>query len=230
MTGRTAEGFLRTQLWEYDSPHFRWSNPSLYTGEAIFGVIVLLQEQTPVVQRLDLVAARLDAIPACWRRPEEHRACAGRLDRAGQRESAAALLLLGDGLDRYLAEHGQEHIGVRTRCRGGQRVRGVRRVPGARPAAARDRRVRLRRDTFEMLLREAHFLDTDAAGLEARALEQMAAAEAALVAGAAAVWSGGLAGCAGRRWRTIHPTAEQFPSRFAQLWHAPGPPSSSTIS
>src|SRR5262245_57614242 len=61
---RTAEGFLRTQLWEYDSAHFRWSNPSLHTGEAIFGVIaLLLQEQMSVGQRLDLAADRLDAIP-----------------------------------------------------------------------------------------------------------------------------------------------------------------------
>ena len=38
---RLAEGFLRIQQWEAASQHFQRGNPSLYTGEAIFGVISL---------------------------------------------------------------------------------------------------------------------------------------------------------------------------------------------
>src|SRR5262245_49149892 len=36
---RLARGFLRTQLWEHGSPRFHRGNPSLYTGEAVFGLI-----------------------------------------------------------------------------------------------------------------------------------------------------------------------------------------------
>ena len=221
MTGHLAEGFLRTQRWEYDSPHFRWSNPSLYTGEAIFGVIVLLQEQTPVVQRLDLVGARLDAIPGLLAQAQTsiRTAPAAWIERA-RRESAAALLLLGDGINHYLAEHGQEHIGVRTAAdRAGSAFAAFDEFleqelsPRATDAYA------CGGDTFGLLLRDAHFLDTDAAGLEARALEQIESAEAALVAGAAqfgtADWQTALAALA-----EIHPSAKQFPSRFPQFWHA----------
>ena len=42
-----AEGFLRIQRWEYESGHFRWANPSLYTGEAIFSVLGLLLSPQP---------------------------------------------------------------------------------------------------------------------------------------------------------------------------------------
>src|SRR5665811_1175746 len=38
---RMAEGFLRIQRWEYGSEHHHRGNPSLYTGEAIFGVFSL---------------------------------------------------------------------------------------------------------------------------------------------------------------------------------------------
>ena len=38
---RLARGFLRTQIWEYGSLHFHRGNPSVYTGEAVFGVMSL---------------------------------------------------------------------------------------------------------------------------------------------------------------------------------------------
>jgi hypothetical protein len=217
---RTAEGFLRTQLWEYDSPHFRWSNPSLYTGEAIFGVIaLLLHEQTPLPRRLDLTTARLDAVSALLAQAQQslRDAPAAWIERA-RRESAAALTLLGDGLARYLAEYGTEHTDLRRAADG---------ALGAVATFDRFLEQDLLRtatedygcgaDVFEMLLREAHFLDTDAAGLEARALDLIEQAEAALAAGAAqfgaADWQTALAGLADH-----HPTAEQFPSRFGELW------------
>ena len=36
---RLAEGFLRIQIWEHGSHHFRLGNPTRYTGEAVFGPI-----------------------------------------------------------------------------------------------------------------------------------------------------------------------------------------------
>jgi hypothetical protein len=37
-----AEGFLLIQRWESSSAHFGWGNPSVATGEAVFGVLGLL--------------------------------------------------------------------------------------------------------------------------------------------------------------------------------------------
>jgi uncharacterized protein (DUF885 family) len=219
---RAAEGFLRTQLWEYDSPHFRWSNPSLHTGEAIFGVIaLLLQEQTPIGRRLDLAADRLNAMPTLLMqcRWTVRAAPAAWIERA-RRETHAALIFLSDGVDRYVAEHGYEDTSFRAAARRAFKALDMFELylgEDLLPAATDE--YGCGADVFEMLLREAHFLDADAAGLEARALDLMAEAEAALVAGAAQFgatdWQGALAGLADH-----HPTTEQFPTRFAELWHA----------
>ena len=216
---RMAAGFLRTQLWEYASPHFRRSNPSLHTGEAIFGVIaLLLQEQTPLDERLDRVTARLGAIPRLLAeaRQSARGAPAAWIERA-RRECAAARILFGDGLDRYLAEHGREQAGPRVAA--DRAVAAFAAFDGYLEGALREAsdRYACGAEAFGMLLREAHFLDLDAAGLEARALEGLERAEAALVEGAqrlgADSWPAALA-----RLADVHPTAEQLPARFVALW------------
>ncbi len=59
---RLAEGFLRIQQWELGSQHFQRGNPSLYTGEAIFGVIGLfLTDFAPFAERAEAAVARIGA-------------------------------------------------------------------------------------------------------------------------------------------------------------------------
>ena len=59
-----AEGFLQIQLWEYASQHFHRGNPSLYTGEAIFGILSLfLTDFAPFADRVESAIARMEAIP-----------------------------------------------------------------------------------------------------------------------------------------------------------------------
>ena len=60
-----AEGFLRIQRWESSSAHFGpRANPTLFTGEAIFGLVsLLLRPFAPLDDRLHSAAARLAAIP-----------------------------------------------------------------------------------------------------------------------------------------------------------------------
>ena len=61
---RLAAGYLRTQIAECQSAHFHRGNPSLYTGEAVFGVMALfLTDFAPLADRIDSAAARLDGIP-----------------------------------------------------------------------------------------------------------------------------------------------------------------------
>ena len=59
-----CEGHLRIQCWEYEQDHVVRSNPGLYVGEAIFGVLALfLTDYAPLFDRVAAAAQRLSAIP-----------------------------------------------------------------------------------------------------------------------------------------------------------------------
>ena len=60
-----ADAALEIALAEHESGHFVHRNPSLWTGEAIFGVLSLVtRDFAPLAQRLVNAEARLAAIPA----------------------------------------------------------------------------------------------------------------------------------------------------------------------
>ena len=60
-----ADGALEIALAEHDSGHFVHANPSLWTGEAIFGVLSLLtRDFGPLAHRVEFARQRLQAIPA----------------------------------------------------------------------------------------------------------------------------------------------------------------------
>ena len=59
-----ADGALEIALAEHECGHFVHRNPSIWTGEAIFGVLSLVtRDFAPLSQRLDLARQRLDDIP-----------------------------------------------------------------------------------------------------------------------------------------------------------------------
>jgi hypothetical protein len=59
-----ADAHLEIALAEHDGGHFVHRNPSLWTGEAIFGVLSLVtRDFAPMAERLDAARQRLDAIP-----------------------------------------------------------------------------------------------------------------------------------------------------------------------
>ena len=65
---RLAAGYLRTQIAEFQSTHFHRGNPSLYTGEAAFGLLSLfLTDFAPLSSRIASAAARLAGLPALLR-------------------------------------------------------------------------------------------------------------------------------------------------------------------
>jgi hypothetical protein len=151
-----AEGFLLIQRWESGSAHFGWGNPSLFTGEAVFGVIGLLLQNRSAV-------ARLAGVPEFLRTAERSLLPAPRewIERARRECTGARLLLAGlDGpgteaaadafarFDDFL--HGLEAT-EHYACGG---------------------------EAFELLLRHGHFLDVSADELELMALERMVELEA----------------------------------------------------
>jgi uncharacterized protein (DUF885 family) len=178
---RLAEGFLEIQRWEARSAQFGFPlrNPSLVTGEAVFGVLsLLLRAFAPREGRLDRAAARLAAVPALL-----DGALAGLrpgprawIERA-RRECAAARVLLESGLDALLQEAGVEHGELRRAARCASEAFG-------RFDAYLERELWPRAtdhhacggEAFDLLLRRAHFLDIDADELERFALQTLEAA------------------------------------------------------
>ena len=65
MDRKLAGGYLKTQLWEFQSNHFYQGNPCLYTGEAVFSVIALfLSDYTQAkVDRINAAIDRMNGIP-----------------------------------------------------------------------------------------------------------------------------------------------------------------------
>ncbi len=215
---RLAEGFLLIQRWESSSRHFGWSNPCLFTGEAIFGLLsLLLRPFAPLEDRLRLAVARLQAVPEFLDSAARHvrAAPAAWIERARRECTGGQLLLNDDGLQTLWANVD---------------IRNAQLSAASRDAAAAfahfDRFLEhtlLPRATedyacggeaFDLVLRHGHFLETSAEDLERLALERMAQedealAESAPVAAAVAEMDGPYLTRFASLWRAAHELAEQ---------------------
>jgi hypothetical protein len=115
-----ADAHCEIALAEHESGHFVHRNPSLWTGEAIFGVLSLVtRDFGPLGERLDSARQRLGAIPdflASLRNVMKE----APLDWKGRakRECQAAMRLFGETLpDWVAAEHPPAASGVRAAAR-----------------------------------------------------------------------------------------------------------------
>ena len=102
---RLATGYLRIQEWEYRSRHFHRGNPSLYTGEAVFGVMsLLLTPFAPLADRADSATARLEAVPGLLAQGRRNvRSAPTPWTERALRECDGALAFLTEGLDQLMA-------------------------------------------------------------------------------------------------------------------------------
>jgi uncharacterized protein (DUF885 family) len=213
-----ARGFLRIQRWELGSDHYR-GNPSLYAGEAAFGVIGLLRRPfAPLERRLESARHRIAAIPALLESAESRVAGAPEawLERA-ENECRGLLALLGDGLDRFLADARAPAPPLRAAAdRAMAAVHAFRqyleasrgratRGPGCGPEA------------FELLLRDGHFLTTAVEEIARIATDQLRKSEAELRECAkelgAQRWQDALAMLADH-----HPPVEGYYARYGERW------------
>ena len=111
---RLAAGYLRTQLWEFQSQHFYQGNPCLYTGEAVFGVMALfLTDFAPVGERVAAAIDRMNGIPALLAQGQSN------LRQAPQawiehtlNECVGALAFFGPGIDQARMIHEPEFAGA----------------------------------------------------------------------------------------------------------------------
>ena len=101
-----ARRFLEIQRAENGGGHGVRGNPSLWTGEAIFGVIsLMIRDFAPVDRRMTDAAARLDAIPAfleAARSTLTFDSPATWIAKA-RRECDGAAVLLGRGVEKWIA-------------------------------------------------------------------------------------------------------------------------------
>ncbi len=217
-----AEGFLDIQQWEYASLHFHRSNPCVYTGEAVFGVMALfLRPFAPLEVRVDAAIERMMAIPVLLAQGKRNVREAPRawIERA-IRECTGALAFFERGVEILTRDEGIRHPQFRT-------------AAGAAAAAFREFKAHLEGDllgrategyacggeTLNLLVRRGHFLDMDARAITAMAQEHMALWEAQLEAQASALgaasWRDALVPLA-----DLHPTVDRYYARYTEVWQA----------
>jgi uncharacterized protein (DUF885 family) len=216
-----AEGFLKIQTWEYQSNHFQRGNPSLYTGEAVFGVISLfLTRFAPLPERVEAAIKRMQAIPVLLAQGQTNVRQAPRpwTVRAIE-ECKGALAFLGEGIDLLIAS---ENIAIPAF-----------KTSAEKAAAAFSRfqtyletellsqpsdQYSCGEDALDLYLHQGHFFDHTAEEMVQYAEAQMSAAEQYLrehaVDFGAADSREALAALS-----VIHPTVERYYDRYTELWN-----------
>jgi len=160
-----AQGFLRIQQWEANSQHLN-RNPVHFTGESIFGIVSLLLRA-----RVESASARLLAIPAFLdvARREVTSAPRAWIERA-RHECAGAHLLLEDIPLEFPS----------LRCAAQVADAAFARFDAFLADLAPTDEYACGAEALELLLRNAHFSELDASGVERLALECIADEQAFL--------------------------------------------------
>jgi hypothetical protein len=177
-----ARGELEIEAWEAASGRFRERNAAAYTGEAIFGVFsLLLREFAPRDERYGNAAERLAAVPGFLTKAKGNLRDAPRVwtERA-LRECEGALDFLDEGLKHL--EGGDVLTAPAAEARRAfasfhdYLEREIAEAPPGAHACGEE--------AFELLLREAHFLEESASEISKRAREALERSEGELVSGA----------------------------------------------
>ena len=217
-----AEGFLEIGKWECDSPQFLHANPSVFTGEAIFGVISLfLRPYAPFDQRVESAISRLEAVSrllagaraAVLSAPPEW------IERAIG-ECTGALAFCARGIDLLIAESGREHPSLRAAAdRAASAFGEFREWLRTELPAGPFGDCACGSEALDRLLKRGHFLPMDAAEVEWYAETQLEETEAYLSEhardfGASSPQQALL------RLEEFHPSVERYYARYAEVWDA----------
>ncbi len=212
---RLARGFLRTQIWEYQSSHFHRGNPSLYTGEAVFGLMSLfLTDFAPLAERIEVARERMEAIPTVLAQGRENvRQAPAAWTRRAMRECTGALAFLGGGVEKLSTQNPVAGPGF---------------LKSAEKAAAafQDFQRYLETDlllypvdswacgeeALSLYLRQGHFLTQDPDEIVAYAESVSAETEASLVGLETDIKD------ALSRLATLHPSVDEYYGRYQKMW------------
>ncbi len=217
---KLAAGYLRCQLWEFESNHFQNGNPSHYAGEAVFGVIGLfLSDYAPIQLRAEAAIDRMEAVPALLDQARRNirEAPKAWVEKAIS-ESDGALAFFRQGIDRLA--HDNNLPGERLRAAAGKAAAAFESfqswleaelLPTANEAYA------CGEEALELMLRQAHFIPTGLDDLVAYAESQIAEAEAYLE-GHAADFDAAAPAEALAKLADYHPKAGSYYAHFAAVW------------
>jgi hypothetical protein len=215
-----ARGDLEIRLREYASGHFHRGNPSVYTSEAIFGVLsLLLTDFAPFAERIESAVARLHAVPDLLDQGRRNVRAAPRAwtERALD-ECTGALAFLREGVDLYIAEAAID----------GRRLRVAADVAADAFAAFGDHlrgflldrpheRYGCGEEMLALYIARAHCLDASADDIAARAEAELGLAEVRLEEAARALGArtatGALAALA-----DAHPPVDRYYARYEDEW------------
>jgi hypothetical protein len=217
-----ARRFLEIQLAENEGMHGIRGNPSLWTGEAIFGVIsLMIRDFAPIEHRMSDAAARLESIPAFL---EAARATLtfdppAPWTAKARRECEGAATLLASGVEKWIAA-------CRPPCAVAERLHAAAgRAHSAfsefslwiagRPSSP-DGAMSLGGRGYDFLLARGHWCETSRAALLEAARTELVEAKKRLddVAGAAG-WP-----AVQERLAANHPAPEVYLESFKHVWKA----------
>jgi hypothetical protein len=219
-----ARRFLEIQLAENESGHGVRANPSLWTGEAIFGVIsLMIRDFAPVEQRMESAIGRLEAVPRFLdtaRETLDHPSPSAWTAKA-RRECDGAAILLGGGIEKWLAT-GAPNDETQGRLRGAAaRARSAFAQFSnwlATRAPAPDSAIALGAEAYDFLLDRGHCCERPRADLLAAAHGELKLAERHL--DEAAIATAGSWASAREQLAARHPTPEAYLASFARVWDA----------
>jgi Bacterial protein of unknown function (DUF885) len=214
-----VRGDLEIRLQEYASEHFHRGNPSVYTSEAVFGVLSLfLTDFAPIAERVQAAVERLHAVPRLLAqgRANVRGAPAAWTERA-LRECTGARALLREGIDLLIAA---EHLDARALRAAADVATDAFVVFGDHLGGLLDRkheRYACGEETLALYVRSAHFLEEGPDAIAQRAESELVAAEARLAEAAGALGAAGpaeaLAALAER-----HPPVDRYYARYGEEW------------
>ena len=220
-----ARAFLEIQLAEDGCRHGVRGNPALWSGEAVFSVIsLMIRDFAPLAERIDAAITRLEAIPAFlaagprstaeYAFPESWKA-------RSIRDCQGAVILLGDGVDRWLASgvhHPKQALRLRRAADGARRafegfaeaVRSHDPVPDGAASSGPD--------LYDLLLHRGHQCIQPRAELLGRARAQLREEQSrfdAMTRELGPAWPDVQA-----RLASDHPKSDDYLAAFTRTWDA----------
>ena len=217
---KLAEGFLRIQTWEYQSNHFHRGNPSVYSGEAVFGVMSLfLSVSEPQTGQVESAIARMEAIPDLLAQGQLNvRTAPLAWTERAIRECEGGLAFLTEGVEQLATTLKIDSNGFKKAAeKAATAFAEFRTYLKTELRSHVSEEYSCGEEALDLYLHQGHFLDLNADEIAEYAEEQMAKAEQYLAEHAADFGvesrSKALAGLA-----DIHPTVDQYYPRYMELW------------
>lgn len=222
MDRKLAAGYLRTQLWEFQSKHFYRGNPCLYTGEAIFGVISLfLNDYAPVNERIEAAVERMNAIPRLLMQGETNvRQSPQTWIEQALDECVGALAFFDSGINQLILDH--QIIDPRFKGAANTAAEAFRHFQGyleneLSQHATQD--YACGEEAFQLMMKDGHFVQLDLDEYVRYAESQIDEADAYLQA-RAADFGASTSAEALAKLADLHPTRDHYYRRFGEVWQA----------